>query len=92
MFEWLWQFKERIFETEDTGPEEDVHQDEGANIGDERYFIRPGGELWGYDKEHHMEKIEIIRQKYQKNATFNNGKKSYGWMSSETIFRGTVED
>jgi len=74
------------------GPETDQHADENAEIGDERYIIRPYGELFGYDKEHHRKRIELYKQTYKQNATFKNGKKSYGWRHSKTIFRGTVEE
>lgn len=81
-----------VTDTSNKGPDEDLHEDENAEIGDERYIIIPYGELFGYDKEHHRKNIELAKQKYRKNGTYTNGKKSYGWLHSKTIFRGTVED
>jgi hypothetical protein len=74
------------------GPDEDIHSDPDANIGDERYHIKPHGELFGYDNEHHVKKLELYRQKYKTSGTFHNGKKSYDWQHSKTIFQGTVEE
>lgn len=86
-------FKELFMSDDSNGwPEKDQHEDESAEIGDERYFIMPFGELFGYEKEYHVKQIEICRQRYSQNGTYTNGKKSYGWRDTETIFRGTVED
>ena len=81
-----------ILSEPDNGPNEDIHEDENANIGDKRYYVRPMGEIFGYDKDLCSDKIYLDRQTYRKNATYGNGKKSYAWMSGKTIFRGSIEE
>lgn len=77
----------------DDGPDGPVHSDPEAEIGDERYRIRPGVELWGYDPDKKREKITIMKQVYSKTGTHSNGEKYYGWRSrGSDIFRGTVEE
>jgi len=77
----------------DDGPDGDVHSDPDANIGDERYRIRPGVELWGYDPNKKRENITIMKQVYSKSGTHSNGAEYYDWRSKgDNIFRGTVEE
>lgn len=76
----------------DNGPCEDQHQDENACVGDTRIYVRPSGEIWGYDKDVAKGKFRVSRQNYQENATFQNGKKSYAWREGRTIFRGSPSE
>ncbi len=90
MFKLLSALKDRT--ESEKGPEEDIHTDPDAKVGDTRIYVRPMGEIFGYDSDHVVDQFMVSRQRYRSNATYHNGKKHYGWMEGRTIFRGTPED
>lgn len=89
MLEWLSKFGS---ENEQTGPTDDIHNGPNADIGDERYYIRPDIELWGYDKDKKRDEITLLKQTYSKTGTHSNGCEYYDWCGGKQIFRGTVEE
>jgi len=86
-------FIKSVFKSDDTdnGPEEDIHQDENATVGDTRYRVIPMGKIFNYDIESHHNQIYVYEERYRETATYNNGNHHYDWMNSDTIFRGSIE-
>lgn len=79
-------------DSDPSGPESDVHEDESAEVGDLRVQVVPLGEIFSYDDSFASGKIYVGRQRYKKTATYRNGSEHYGWFSDRKVFVGTPEE
>lgn len=77
---------------DDNLPDEDVHEEPNADIGDKRISAVPMGEIFGYDSDVAQGKFIVTREYYGETATYGNGVKHYGWRKGKTLFRGTPEE
>lgn len=75
-----------------TFPEEDIHKDNMADVGDMRYYIQPMGEIMGYDVEGDRKRISVLKQVYDETAVYTNGNKHYAWKRESAVYEGPISD